>query len=160
MAKLTPREEYLGEVWGLAQAAMAVTATVERMVDDGPLEQLLRRMRGDAEETANRCKAVAGGLEGRTAAVTRRAREAKRKATEMSRVYLEGERAGLAGFEYLAMAKAGEVAHWRVLRELNAKPADAGIRELVDYALPVGEQHAKMAGDATIELARKAAAGS
>jgi hypothetical protein len=156
--KLTPAEKELGEVWGLAQAAMATAATVERIVDDGPLAQLLRRMRGDAEEMADRCKRTAGALDGRTSAVTRRAREAKRRASEASKAYLEGERDGLAGLEFVVMAEAGELGHWRVLRELNGRAGSRQIRDLVAHALPVQETHCKMAEDASIELARRVAA--
>jgi hypothetical protein len=154
MAELNPLQEKLGEVWGLAEAARSLTATVERMIDDDGLARTLERMRGEAEETAARCEDVAGALKGKTA-VGEKAREAKRKATEMSKVYLEGEDEGLSGFEFLVMAEAAEVGHWRVLRELNARAADPRVRELVDFALPIQERHYQQASEGALALARE-----
>src|SRR3981081_1065470 len=108
MAALTPLQEKLGEVWGLAQAPRTVAGTVQGMVDDRALGGTLDRMRAEAEETASRCEQVAGGLEGRKTAGGEKAREARRKAREMSKIYLEGEEEGLSGLEFLVMAEAGE----------------------------------------------------
>ncbi len=50
---------------------------------------------------------------------------------------------GLDGFEFLAMAETGEVGHWQVLRTLNRRGRHPGIRELVDWALPIQQRHFK-----------------
>jgi hypothetical protein len=153
MAALTPLQEKLGEVWGLAQAARTVAGTVQGMVDDRALGGTLDRMRAEAEETASRCEQVAGGLEGRKTAVGEKAREARRKALEMSKIYLEGEEEGLSGLEFLVMAEAGEVGHWRILGELSNRAGYRPIVELVEFALPIQERHFQQACDGALSLA-------
>jgi hypothetical protein len=155
VAELTPLEEKLGEVWGLAQAAQAVSTKVERMVDDQGLEQTLSRMHEEARETATRCEQVAGELDGRKTAIGEKAREAKQKATEMSKIYLEGEEEGLSGMEFLVMAEAGEVGHWRILRELNNRAGNELIAALVEFALPIQERHFQQASEGSLTLARQ-----
>jgi hypothetical protein len=153
MAVLTPLEEKLGEVWGLAEAAQAVTTKVRGMVDDESLVQTLSRMHAEARETAMRCEQVAGKLDGKKTAVGEKAREAKRKASEMARTYLEGEDEGLSGFEFLIMAEAGEVGHWQVLRELNSRAGAGQISELVEFALPIQQRHFQQASEGALTLA-------
>lgn len=155
MAELTHLEEKLGEVWGLAEAARNLTQTVEKMIDDADLTETLRRMREEATETASRCEDVAAGLNGKKTAVREKASEARRKATEMSKVYLEGEDEGLSGFEFMVMAEAGEVGHWRVLRELNQSARNPEVAALVEFALPIQERHYQQATEGATTLARQ-----
>jgi hypothetical protein len=52
MAELSPLDEKLGEVMGLAQAAQDATRTVANLAEDHEeLVSRLERMRADAEET-------------------------------------------------------------------------------------------------------------
>src|SRR5256885_1314876 len=153
MAALTPLDEKLGEVWGLAEAARALTAQVQGMVEDQEVRKTLQRMGGEAQETARRCEQAASELAGKKTAVGDKAREAKRKATEMARTYLEGEKEGLSGLELLVMAEAGEVGHWRILRELNRRAGSGEIAGLVDFALPIQERHFQQACDGALALA-------
>jgi hypothetical protein len=105
--------------------------------------------------TATRCEQVASQLDGKKTAVGEKAREAKRKASEMSRIYLEGEDEGLSGLEFLIMAEAGEVGHWRILRELNNRAEYRRVAELVDFALPIQERHFQQVSDAALTMARQ-----
>jgi hypothetical protein len=153
MATLTPLEEKLGEVWGLAEAAAAVTDKIEGMVEDQALMQTLRQMGEEARETASRCEQLADQINGKKTAVGEKAREAKRKASEMAKTYLEGENEGLSGFEFLIMAEAGEVGHWKVLRELSSRAGNEKVTQLVDFALPIQERHFEQASDSALTLA-------
>jgi hypothetical protein len=112
-------------------------------------------MHGEARETATRCEQVASDLDGKKTAVGEKAREAKQKASEMSKVYLEGEDEGLSGLEFLIMAEAGEVGHWGILRELNGQAGHARIAELVEFALPIQERHLQQVSEAALAIARQ-----
>ena len=54
MAELTPLDEKLGEVLGLAQAAQDATQRVSGMEDADDFDEALDRMRVEAEETERR----------------------------------------------------------------------------------------------------------
>jgi hypothetical protein len=97
---------------------------------------------------------VAAALNGKKTAVREKASEARRKATEISKVYLEGEDEGLSGFELMVMAEAGEVGHWRVLRELNQSARNREVAALVEFALPIQERHYQEATEGATTLAR------
>ena len=65
MADLTPLEEKLGEVLGLAQAAQAATEKVSGMEGAEDFQAELQRMHEQAAETEQRTDALVDGLEGR-----------------------------------------------------------------------------------------------
>jgi hypothetical protein len=69
MADLTPLDEKLGEVLGLAQAARTVTETVSKMEGAGAFRDELETMGRQAEETERRTDALVDGLEGRKTAI-------------------------------------------------------------------------------------------
>jgi hypothetical protein len=153
MAELTVLEEKLGEVLGLAMAAQDSTRKVERLTKDESLAQTLERMREEAEETEERCSAVAEDLDGKKTAVLEKARETKGEATEMMKTYLGDDADALDGFEFLTMAEAAEVGHWSVLRKLNERASQRELGELIDWALPIQQRHFKEALDGSLELA-------
>jgi hypothetical protein len=82
MADLTPAEERLGEVLGLAQAARGAAAELEVEGRGGGVA--LRRMRAEALETERLCFEVAA-KRGKRAAILARAQETRRNAVEMMR---------------------------------------------------------------------------
>ena len=109
MADLTPLDEKLGEVLGLAQAAQAATKTVremegaERFADD--LDAHARAGRRDRAPDGRPRRRARGPQD-------RHPREGARhqaEATEMMETYLGGEEEALDGFEFLSMAEAGEL---------------------------------------------------
>ena len=153
MAELTTLEEKLAEVTGLAGAAQKTTAKVESMLNDKSLIETLKRMREEAEETERRCTVLADQREGKKTPILEKARETKREATEMMQTYLSEESDGLDGFEFLIMAEAGEFGHWAILGKLNESAGEKGVRELLDWALPIQEKHLKDVREGSLALA-------
>ena len=155
MAELTNLESKLAEVLGLAEASKGAAETVKGMLDDDEqdLASTLEQMRDEASETAERCTEVAGDFDGKKTAILEAARETKQEATEMMKTYLEGEDDALDGFEFLTMAEAGEVGHWAIVRKLNERAQSEAIQELVDWALPVQEEHLSVVLKSALDLA-------
>lgn len=143
MAELTVLESKLAEVLGLAQAAQGATEKVQGMLDadEQQLASQLERMREEAAATEERCTEVAGELDGKKTAIIEKAREVKQEATEMMQTYLEGEDEALDGFEFLTMAEAGEVGHWKIVDKLNEKAGITAVGALAQWALPIQERH-------------------
>jgi hypothetical protein len=158
MAELTPIDEKLGEVLGLAQAAQQLTGQVAKLADDRDTKQLLSQMSKEAKETADRAKAIAGKREGRKTAIEAKARETKRDLSDMAKTYLEGKDTDeLDGFEFLVMAEAGELGHVEVIERMNKEIGDQAIDELVRFAKPIQERHVQTVHDTTLELAAEEA---
>jgi hypothetical protein len=153
MAELTTLEEKLAEVIGLAQAAHGATEKVEGLVDDDEIAQKLQRMREEATETERRGTELADKRDGKKTAILDKAQETKAEATEMMQTYLGDDADDLDGFEFLTMAEAGEVGHWRVLGKLNEKAGEDEISQLVDWALPIQERHFSDVNECSLTLA-------
>jgi hypothetical protein len=155
MADLTKLESKLGEVTGLAMAAQAATAKVMTLAkeESDELVSRLERMREEAAETEERCTTVAGSFEGKKTAILEEARATKNKASEMMSTYLDKDADALDGFEFLTMAEAGEVGHWAVLKTMSERAADADLRELSSWALPIQEGHLNGVREACVMLA-------
>jgi hypothetical protein len=157
MADLTPIDEKLAEVLGLAQAAQTATDKVAGMEDAEQFEQQLRRMKEEAAETERRTDALIDGLEGRKTAIRDMARETKHEATEMMRTYLGDEEEALDGFEFLSMAEAGELCHWEIVQTMAREAGDADVQTLADWAVPVQREHVETVRDASLALAKEEA---
>ncbi len=155
MSELTNLESKLAEVLGLAEAAKGATETVKGMLeeDEQHLAGTLERMHDEAGETADRCIAVADGLDGKKTAILEAARETKQEATEMMKTYLQGEEDALDGFEFLTMAEAGEVGHWAIVKKFNERAGISAVAELADWALPVQEEHLKLVSKGALDIA-------
>src|SRR3954447_24991777 len=100
MADLTPLDEKLAEVLGLAQAAQAATKHVAGMEDAEQFKADLERMNADAAETERRTDALVDTLAGKKTAIRDLARETKGEAVEMMKTYLGDEEEALDGFEF------------------------------------------------------------
>ena len=137
MAELTPLDEKLGEVLGLAQAAQAATEKVAGMEGAEDFQADLQRMNEQAAETEQRTDALVDGLEGRKTAIRDKARDTKGEATEMMQTYLEGEEEALDGFEFLSMAEAGELCHWEIVEKMADTIGANDVLELARWAVPV-----------------------
>jgi hypothetical protein len=155
MAELTNLETKLAEVMGLAMAAKDATAQIGKLVTDPELAGRLKQMRGEAQETQDRCVALAGDLDGKKTAIQEEARATKEKAAEMMSTYLDKDADALDGFEFLTMAEAGEMGHWAVLGTLAKKSRDADVQRLVAWALPIQERHFNEAQAGSLRLASK-----
>jgi hypothetical protein len=160
MADLSTLEEKLAEVTGLAGAAQETTKKVESLLDGNSLAGALSQMRQEAEEAESRCIALADQREGKKTAILEKAQETKNEATEMMRTYLGEDSDELDGFEFLIMAEAGEVGHWAILGRLNERAGEDGVRELVDWALPIQERHLSTVREGSLELAAEEDPGS
>ncbi len=72
--------EKLGEVLGLAQAALTATkkvATLARKENETELSELMGQMGDEAARVEQRCDLVASSRQGMRAAITKKARETK-----------------------------------------------------------------------------------
>jgi phytoene synthase len=153
MADLTPLDEKLAEVLGLAQAAQTATDTVSKMEDAESYEDALAEMKAQAAETERRTDALIDGLEGKKTAIRDMARETKGEATEMMKTYLEGEEEALDGFEFLSMAEAGELSHWEIVEQMAKTIAAADVLELATWAVGVQREHVATVRRVSLELA-------
>jgi hypothetical protein len=153
MADLTPLDEKLGEVLGLAQAAQTVTETVGRMEGADAFRAELETMGRQAGETERRTDALVDGLEGRKTAIREKARETKSEAGEMMRSYLGGEEEALDGFEFLSMSEAGELCHWEIVREMAKTTGDQATLQLAEWAVPMQRAHIEIVRRAALALA-------
>jgi hypothetical protein len=153
MAELTTLEAKIAEVLGLAQAAQGTIDKVTKLVDDEQLQAQLARVKQEAAETEERCTQWADAQNGKKTAVLEKARETKQEATEMASTYLGKDADGLDGFEFLTMAEAGEVGHWKIVGKLNEKARDPRLQELVDWATPIQERHFQGALQGSLMLA-------
>lgn len=153
MSDVTPLEEKLGEVIGLAEAAQEAVQKVASLQEDDSQTELLEKLEGESEETARRGRAVAEKRDGDSAGVLETAEETKKEGVEMMNTYLDEDSDGLDGFEFLTMTEAGEAGHWAILGKLNEPAGEQEIGELVDWALPVQERHLSEVRDASLELA-------
>jgi hypothetical protein len=153
MAELTTLDEKIGEVLGLAMAAQGVTDKVMKLVEDEEIVQVLQRTHDDAAQIEERCTSLIEGFDGKKTAILEKARETKQEATEMMSTYLGDDADGLDGFEFLTMAEAGEVGHWTVVAKMNERAANPDLQEIVDWALPLQQEHFQRALDGSVKLA-------
>ena len=157
MAELTAIESKLGEVLSLAMAAQDATAKVGKLVEDegghDDLRSTLQRMAKEAKETEERTTDLASELDGKKTAILEKARETKQEATEMMSTYLGDDADALDGFEFLTMAEAGEVGHWRVVGTMSERANVPGLQELVQWAEPIQERHFQQTLEGSVELA-------
>jgi hypothetical protein len=156
VAELTNLESKLGEVMGLAMAAQAATKKVSGLAEDEGDSELvakLQRMHQEAAETETRCMSIVETLEGKKTAIQKEAAATKRKGAEMMKIYLDADSEALDGFEFLVMAEAGEVGHWRVLSRMGDRAGDRQVKELCEWAIAIQERHFQEAKVASEELA-------
>jgi len=153
MAELTPLDEKLGEVLGLAQAAQDTTAKVAKMEGADDFKTDLERMAQEAKETEQRTDQLIDSFEGRKTAIREKARETKSEATEMAQTYLGDEEEALDGFEFLTMAEAGELGHWEIVQKMGQTIGEQQVTELADWAVGVQRRHFERVREASLELA-------
>jgi hypothetical protein len=159
MADLTPLDEKLAEVLGLAQAAQDTTAHVAGMEGGDDFTDQLEGMGAEAAETERRTDAHVDTLEGRKTAIREKAQETKTEAAEMRDAYLEGEEEALDGFEFLTMAEAGELGHWEIVQTMAKTVGDDSVSELANWAVPVQHRHFEGVRASSLKLAEKEARG-
>ena len=153
MAELTHLEEKLAEVIGLAQAAQTATDKVIKLENAESVKDVLERMNEEAAQTEERGTNLADSIEGKKTAILEKARETKSKASDMLTTYIDEEADALDGFEFLTMAEAGEVGHWKVLAQMGQSAGRREIIELTEWALPIQEKHFSEAQKNSLKLA-------
>lgn len=153
MAELTTLEEKIGEVTGLAMAAQSACDKIIKLDEAEQVKDVLERMNQEATETEKRATVLIDGIEGKKTAILEKARETKAKGAEMLKTYIDEDSDALDGFEFLTMAEAGEVGHWKVLETLAKKAGRSDITQLVDWALPIQERHFAEAQEKSLVLA-------
>src|SRR3954467_1996558 len=153
MADLTPLDEKLGEVLGLAQAAQDATEKVGDMEGADAFRDDLTRMHEQAQETERRTDELVDALDGRKTAIREKASEVKSEAREMMKTYLAGEDEALDGFEFLSMAEAGELCHWEIVGVMAEKSGETPGKGLADWAVPVQREHIETVRRAALALA-------
>src|SRR3954470_9491850 len=157
MAELTPLDEKLAEVLGLAQAAQQATKHVSGMEDAEDFEADLARMGEQAAETERRTDALVDTYEGRKTAIREKARETKGEAVDMMKTYLGGEEEALDGFEFLSMAEAGELCHWEIVQTIAEAVNEPQAKQLADWAVAVQREHVAKVREASLALAAEEA---
>ena len=153
MAELTNLEEKLGEVIGLAQAAKTATQKIIKLDEAESVKDILERMNEEAAQTEERGTALVDTFEGKKTAILEKASETKSKASDMLKTYIDEESDALDGFEFLTMAEAGEVGHWKVLRTMAQSAGQQKVLELTEWALPIQERHFNEAQENSLKLA-------
>src|SRR3954462_233060 len=153
MSDLTPLDEKLAEVLGLAQAAQAATTQVAKLEGADDFKADLERMLAQAKETEERTDALIDSLEGKKTAIRDKARETKSEAAEMMKTYLSGEEEALDGFEFLSMAEAGELCHWEIVAAMAERVGDAAAKELAGWAVPIQREHVETVRQSALTLA-------
>jgi hypothetical protein len=141
MAELTPLDEKLGEVLGLAKAAQGATIYVAKMDGADQFESDLEKMKRDAQETERRTDELIDSLEGKKTAIREKAQETKSEADEMRETYLAEEEEALDGFEFLTMAEAAELGHWEIVQKMGSTLGANEVTELADWAVEVQRGH-------------------
>ncbi len=152
MAELTPLDEKLGEVLGLAKAAQEATTLVAGMEGADQFKADLDRMRDEAAETERRTDELVDGM-GRKTAIREKAQETKSEAEEMCKTYLADETEALDGFEFLTMAEAGELGHWEIVRKMGETLGEEPVTELADWAVDIQQSHFEGVRQASLQLA-------
>ena len=153
MAELTPLDEKLGEVLGLAQAAQVATAKVRTLEGADAFGDELDRMHEQAAETERRTDELVDAREGRKTAIREKASDTKSEGADMMKIYLAGEEEALDGFEFLSMAEAGELCHWEIVEKISAAIQDQKASELARWAVTVQREHINAVRQAYLELA-------
>jgi hypothetical protein len=159
MAELTPLDEKLGEVLGLAQAAQEATTKVAGMEGADEFKSTLERMSQEAAETERRVDELVDGLDGRKTAIREKAADTKREAKEMMSTYLAEEEEALDGFEFLTMAEAGELGHWEIVKTMSDTLGEKPVARLADWAVSVQRKHVDAVRESCLELAVSEAKG-
>jgi hypothetical protein len=159
MADLTPLDEKLAEVLGLAQAAQTAADTVAKMEDAEDFSGDLSRMREQAAETERRTDELIDGLDGKKTAIRDMARETKGEATDMMETYLADEEEALDGFEFLSMAEAGELCHWEIVEKMSETIGADDVHSLAGWAVGVQREHVETVRRASLALAVQEAGG-
>jgi hypothetical protein len=147
MEPLTVLQQKLAEAHGLALAAATVTRLVEPLVGDVELRGKVRAMRGDAEETRDRCLVLANAEQ------VAHANTIHERCADLAGAWFKAGTDPLSAWSFLAMGEAAEVTTWAAVTELALQVRDEAIAELAAWALPVQREHLAIALSGSVRLA-------
>jgi hypothetical protein len=154
---LTVLLEKLAEAHGLAISSSTVAAKLrDRIADPVVLEQL-ELMRTEADQTRQRCLVVEstfGEELGRE--MLAHANSTSETGADLVGAWFKAGTDPLRAWLFLIMGEAAEVAAWSVVRELAEGTAEADVKQLAEWALPVQERHLALAYDCLRQLTRHA----
>ena len=157
MAELTPLDEKLGEVLGLAQAAQVATAKVRTLEGADAFQDELDRMHEQAVETERRTDELVDAREGRKTAIRDKASDTKSEGADMMKIYLAGEEEALDGFEFLSMAEAAELCHWEIVAKMSELTRESDVHELATWSVEIQRRHVETVRRASLTLAAEEA---
>ena len=151
---LTELQEKLAEAHALAIAAATVTEKLELFTPEPELKLELHAMHVDADDTRARCLAHEQSL-GRELAdeLLAHVNTTKEKASDLAGAWFKAGTSPSAGWTFLAMGEAAEVAVWTALQTLAAKADDQAVLQLATWALPIQRAHLDTALSGTVRLA-------
>lgn len=145
---LTVLQQKLADAYGLARAAVDVTHKVEPLVDDVELRGRVRAMRKDAEETCDRCAALANeDMHAHAATIHERA-------ADLAGSWFKAGTDALSAWSFLAMGEAAEVTTWAAVAELALQAEAGDVAELAAWALPLQQEHLATALSGAVRLAQ------
>ena len=144
MAELTPLDEKLGEVLGLAQAAQVATQKVRTLEGAEAFQDDLDRMREQASETERRTDQLIDAREGRKTAIREKASDTNlRQGLEMHRAETEGhiKRLEQVFRQHGAEVKAANCpAIDGILEEADEVAGDVADKQVLDAAIIAAAQ--------------------
>ena len=156
MAQLTPLDEKLGEVLGLAQAAQVATAKVSAW--RGPTTSRPTWIACTGRPRKPSSAPIASSTSSRAV----RRRSARKRKTRSPRPRDDEDvprrRArGARRFRFLSMAEAGELCHWEIVQTMAGALADDDVRALADWSVEIQRGHAEIVRTAALTLAEEEA---
>jgi hypothetical protein len=151
---LSELQEKLAEAHGLAIAAATVTRKLADLTPDRDLQLELHSLHREADETRARCLALEHEFAPELAAeLLAHVNATKAKAGGLAGAWFKAGTGPIAGWSFLAMGEAGEVAVWSALLVLASKADAAAVLELAGWALPIQRRHLDTALSGVVRLA-------
>jgi hypothetical protein len=151
---LTVLQEALAEAHGLAIAASATVDRVELRTVDRTLLGRLDELRLDAAEARARCLDAGRSLGDEPAAeILAHANTVGDRAAELAGAWFKAGTGPTAGWTFLAMGEAGEVASWSALRLLAER--EGRLVELAEWGLELQRRHLELALEGVELLAER-----
>jgi hypothetical protein len=151
---LTVLQEALAEAHGLAIAASATVDRVELRTVDRTLLGRLDELRLHAAEARARCLDAGRSLGDEPAAeILAHANTVGDRAAELAGAWFKAGTGPTAGWTFLAMGEAGEVASWSALRLLAER--EGRLVELAEWGLELQRRHLELALEGVELLAER-----
>ena len=150
---LTVLHEKLAEAHGLAIAASALIAKVEKQMENSHFIRDLGLMRLETRDIRERCLVIEQSFGPELASeMLAHANSTSLTGADLLDAWFKAGTDALAAWTFVAMGEAGEVAAWSAVRTL-AEGVDPAVQGLANWALPLQERHLRIALDDVVALA-------